>query len=263
MAENKKYYWLKLPKDFFERKEVKLLRKLENGAVCVLIYQKILLNALETDGEIYFDHLTDTPEEELALSINEEVEDVRNVLKFLLDKQLVTVLGDVYYIEKLSEMVGKEGRTASIMRKARAKEKQNVSNETSIIKDVTENCHNVTDCVTLLHREEKEKSREDKEIDIEKEKEINKEINKDIDKDKKQDIKDRVDIEDRVDKTLDEILSENEQLYYKYIQDKTLTEQQKEYMFQQVKRYRKIINENHLRGFYNHAKQFITEQKGE
>ena len=49
MADNKKYYWLKLPKDFFERKEVKLLRKLENGALYVLIYQKILLNALETD----------------------------------------------------------------------------------------------------------------------------------------------------------------------------------------------------------------------
>lgn len=261
MADNKKYYWLKLPKDFFERKEVKLLRKLENGALYVLIYQKILLNALETDGEIYFDHLTDTPEEELALSINEEVEDVRNVLKFLLDKQLVTVLGDVYYIEKLSEMVGKEGRTASIMRKARAKEKQNVSNETSIIKDVTDTCNNVTDCVTLLRREEKEKSREDKEIDIEEEKEKEKEINKD--KDKKQDIKDRVDTEDRVDKTLDEILSENEQLYYKYIQDKTLTEQQKEYIFQQVKRYRKKINDNQLRGFYNHAKQFITVQKGE
>lgn len=261
MADNKKYYWLKLPKDFFERKEVKLLRKLENGALYVLIYQKILLNALETDGEIYFEHLTDTPEEELALSTNEEVEDVRNVLKFLLDKQLVTVLGDVYYIEKLSEMVGKEGRTASIMRKARAKEKQNVSNETSIIKDVTDICHNVTDCVTLLHREEKEKSREDKEIDIEEEKEKEKEINKD--KDKKQDIKDRVDTEYRVDKTLDEILSENEQLYYKYIQDKTLTEQQKEYIFQQVKKYRKKINDNQLRGFYNNAKQFITEQKGE
>ena len=41
MADNKRYYWLKLPKDFFERKEVKLLRKLENGALYVLIYQKI------------------------------------------------------------------------------------------------------------------------------------------------------------------------------------------------------------------------------
>lgn len=252
MADNKRYYWLKLPKDFFERKEVKLLRKLENGALYVLIYQKILLNALETDGEIYFDHLTDTPEEELALSINEEVEDVRNVLKFLLDKQLVTFSEDTYLIEQFATLVGKEANSTERVRAYRERKKQEMLHETE--NELQETFHE-TNCNTEKRREEIEKRR----IDIEEEKE--KEINKD--KDKKQDIKDRVDTEDRVDKTLDEILSENEQLYYKYIQDKTLTEKQKEYIFQQVKKYKKKINDNQLRGFYNHAKQFITVQKGE
>ena len=252
MADNKRYYWLKLPKDFFERKEVKLLRKLENGALYVLIYQKILLNALETDGEIYFDHLTDTPEEELAISINEEVEDVKNVLKFLLDKQLVTFSEDTYLIEHFATLVGKEANSTERVRAHRERKKQEMLHETE--NELQETFHE-TNCNTEKRREEIEKRR----IDIEEEKD--KEINKD--KDKKQDIKDRVDTEDRVDKTLDEILSENEQLYYKFIQDKTLTEQQKEYIFQQVKRYRKIINDNQLRGFYNHAKQFITVQKGE
>ena len=256
MADNKKYYWLKLPKDFFERKEVKLLRKIENGALYVLIYQKILLNALETDGEIYFDHLTDTPEEELALSINEEVEDVRNVLKFLLDKQLVTFSEDTYLIEHFSTLVGKEANSTERVRAYRERKKQEMLHETE--NELQETFHE-TNCNTEKRREEIEKRRIDKEKEKKKEKEINKEINKD----KEQDIKDRVDTEDRVDKTLDEILLENEQLYYKYIQDKTLTEQQKEYMFQLVKKYRKKINDNQLRGFYNNAKQFITEQKGE
>lgn len=254
MADNKKYYWLKLPKDFFERKEVKLLRKLENGALYVLIYQKILLNALETDGEIYFDHLTDTPEEELALSINEEVEDVRNVLKFLLDKQLVTFSEDTYLIEHFAALVGKEASSTERVRAHRERKKQEMFHETE--NELQETFHE-TNCNTEKRREEIEKRRIDKEEEKDKEKEINK------DKDKKQDIKDRVDTEDRVDKTLDEILSENEQLYYEYIKEKTLTEQQKEYIFQQVKRYKKKINDNQLRGFYNHAKQFITDQKGE
>lgn len=256
MAENKKYYWLKLPKDFFEKKEVKLLRKLENGALCVLIYQKILLNALETDGEIYFDHLTDTPEEELALSINEEVEDVRNVLKFLLDKQLVTFSEDTYLIEHFATLVGKEANSTERVRAHRERKKQEMLHETE--NELQETFHE-TNCNTEKRREEIEKNRKEKEREKDKEKEINK--NKD--KDKEQDTKDRIDTEDRVDKTLDEILSENEQLYYKYIKDKTLTEQQKEYIFQQVKKYRKKINDNQLRGFYNHAKQFITEQRGE
>ena len=250
MADNKRYYWLKLPKDFFERKEVKLLRKLENGALYVLIYQKILLNALETDGEIYFDHLTDTPEEELALSINEEVEDVRNVLKFLLDKQLVTFSEDTYLIEQFDTLVGKEANSTERVRAYRERKKQETLHE-------TEKTLHVTNCNTEKRREEIEKRR----IDIEEEKEKDKDKDKEIKKDT--DIDTRVDTEDRVDKTLDEILLENEQLYYKYIQDKTLTEQQKEYMFQQVKKYRKKINDNQLRGFYNNAKQFISEQKGE
>lgn len=254
MADNKKYYWLKLPKDFFERKEVKLLRKLENGALYVLIYQKILLNALETDGEIYFDHLTDTPEEELALSINEEVEDVRNVLKFLFDKQLVTFSEDTYLIEHFATLVGKEANSTERVRAYRERKKQEMLHETE--NELQETFHE-TNCNTEKRREEIEKNRKDKEREKDKEKEINK------NKDKEQDTKDRIDTEDRVDKTLDEILSENEQLYYEYIKDKILTEQQKEYIFQQVKRYRKKINDNQLRGFYNHAKQFITDQKGE
>lgn len=256
MADNKRYYWLKLPKDFFERKEVKLLRKLENGALYVLIYQKILLNALETDGEIYFDHLTDTPEEELALSINEEVEDVRNVLKFLLDKQLVTFSEDTYLIEQFATLVGKEANSTERVRAYRERKKQEMLHETE--NELQETFH-VTNCNTEKRREEIEKRR----IDIEEEKEKDKEKDKDKEIKKDTDIDTRVDTEDRVDKTLDEILSENEQLYYDFIEDKTLTEQQKEYMFQQVKKYRKKINDNQLRGFYNNAKQFITEQKGE
>ena len=171
MAE-KKYYWLKLPKGFFDMKEVRYLRLKEYGEIYVIIYLKLLLMSLETDGQITFEHYSDTPEEEIAFAIDEEVEHVKAVLDFLISKNHITVSNDVYCIEKLAEMVGKEGRTASIMRNARAKENQNKSNKTNKIQDVTENCHNVTDknnnvtdCVTLLHREEEEKSREDKEID--------------------------------------------------------------------------------------------------
>lgn len=259
MAENKKYYWLKLPKDFFERKEVKLLRKLENGALYVLIYQKILLNALEADGEIYFDHLTDTPEEELALSINEEVEDVRNVLKFLLDKQLVTFSEDTYLIEQFDTLVGKEANSTERVKAYRERKKQETLHETEKTLHETNETLHVTNCNTEKRREEIEKRR----IDIEEEKEKDKEKDKDKEIKKDTDIETRVDTEDRVDKTLDEILSENEQLYYEYIKDRTLTEKQKEYIFQQVKKYKKKINDNQLRGFYNHAKQFITEQRGE
>lgn len=258
MAE-KKYYWLKLPKGFFDMKEVRYLRRKEHGEIYVIIYLKLLLMSLETNGQIKFEHYSETPEEEIAFAIDEEVEHVKAVLDFLISKNHITVSNDVYCIEKLAEMVGKEGRTASIMRNARAKEKQNDSNK---IQDVTENCHdvtdknnNVTDCVTLLHREEKEKSREEKEID----KEIDKEIEKDKEINKDTDIDTRVDTEVREDATLETIRLKNQQLCNDFVADKTLSKKQREYIFGMVNKYDILITKKHIQGFYNYAMTSIND----
>lgn len=264
MADNKKYYWLKLPKGFFDMKEVRYLRRKEHGEIYVIIYLKLLLMSLETNGQIKFEHYSETPEEEIAFAIDEEVEHVKAVLDFLISKNHITVSNDVYCIEKLAEMVGKEGRTASIMRNARAKEKQNDSNKTNKIQDVTENCHdvtdknnNVTDCVTLLHREEKEKSREDKEIDKEIEKDKDKEKDKEINKDT--DIDTRVDTEVREDAILETIRLKNQQLFNDFVADKTLSKKQREYILGMVDKYNKLITKNNIQGFYNYAMTSIND----
>ena len=263
MAE-KKYYWLKLPKGFFDMKEVRYLRRKEHGEIYVIIYLKLLLMSLETNGQIKFEHYSETPEEEISFAIDEEVEHVKAVLDFLISKNHITVSNDVYCIEKLAEMVGKEGRTASIMRNARAKEKQNDSNKTNKIQDVTENCHdvtdknnNVTDCVTLLHREEKEKSREDKEIDKEIEKDKDKEKDKEINKDT--DIDTRVDTEVREDAILETIRLKNQQLFNDFVADKTLSKKQREYILGMVDKYNKLITKNNIQGFYNYAMTSIND----
>ena len=234
-------------------KEVRYLRRKEHGEIYVIIYLKLLLMSLETNGQIKFEHYSETPEEEIAFAIDEEVEHVQAVLDFLISKNHITVSNDIYCIEKLAEMVGKEGRTASIMRNARAKEKQNDSNK---IQDVTENCHdvtdknnNVTDCVTLLHREEKEKSREDKEIEKDKDKEINKDT----------DIDTRVDTEVREDATLEIIHLKNQQLCNDFVADKTLSKKQREYIFGMVNKYDKLIPQKNIQGFYNNAMTSIND----
>ena len=245
-------------------KEVRYLRRKEHGEIYVIIYLKLLLMSLETNGQIKFDHYSETPEEEIAFAIDEEVEHVKAVLDFLISKNHITVSNDVYCIDKLAEMVGKEGRTASIMRNARAKENQNASNKTSNIQDVTENCHNVTDknnnvtdCVTLLHREEKEKSREEKEID----KEIDKEKDKEIDKDKEKeiDIDTRVDTEVREEATLETIRLKNQQLFNDFVTDKTLSKKQSDYILGMVNKYDKLITKKQIQGFYNNAMTNIND----
>ncbi|MGY3763108.1 phage replisome organizer N-terminal domain-containing protein [Granulicatella adiacens] len=151
MAE-KMYYWLKLHKDFFERKEVKLLRMTEKGELSVIIYEKMLLNALETDGVIYFEHLTETFEEELALALNEDVESVRTVIQFLTKKNLLTSVDDGFYIETFSEMVGKESTSTERVRKYRQRKKEETE---KMLHETNETLH-VTNCNT-----EKRKRREE------------------------------------------------------------------------------------------------------
>ena len=50
MAENKRYYWLKLKEDFFEEDAVEWLEDQENGKEYCLFYLKLCLKFIRTDG---------------------------------------------------------------------------------------------------------------------------------------------------------------------------------------------------------------------
>lgn len=241
------YYWLKLHKDFFERKEVKLLRMTEKGELSVIIYEKMLLNALETDGVIYFEHLTETFEEELALALNEDVESVRTVIQFLTKKNLLTSVDDGFYIETFSEMVGKESTSTERVRKYRQRKKEETE---KMLHETNETLH-VTNCNTekRKRREREEKSREEKD----------KEKDKEIDIDNRVDTDTREDTEVREDATLETIRLKNQQLCNDFVADKKLSKKQREYIFGMVNKYDILITKKHIQGFYNDAMTKIND----
>ncbi|WP_173214371.1 phage replisome organizer N-terminal domain-containing protein [Streptococcus sp. 4886] len=155
---NKRYFWIQLAQDFFKSKEMKLLRKIAGGDTHTIIYLKMMLISLEDGGHIYYDGLADNLAEEIALVIDENVEDIKITLIFLESKGLLTRNSDRdYFLEQVPEMVGSE--TASTRRSRKHRELQKL------------HCNTIaTTCNGDI----------DKEID----KEIEKEIEKDIDKDK-------------------------------------------------------------------------------
>ena len=73
----KRYYWLKLPDDFFRQKPIKKLRKIAGGDTYTIIYLKMLLIAMKHDGRLYFEGVEDNFYEELALELDEEAENVQ------------------------------------------------------------------------------------------------------------------------------------------------------------------------------------------
>lgn len=125
MSSNKKYYWLKLKENFFTDKTIKKLRKIAGGDTYTIIYLKLLLKATETDGKLYFDGVEDTFADEIALDIDEDSENVKVTLMYLIKNRLLVEISD-YEMEltRINEMIGSETNKAELMRKKRARDKQ-------------------------------------------------------------------------------------------------------------------------------------------
>lgn len=89
----KRYYWLKLPDGFFRQKAIKKLRKIAGGDTYTIIYLKMLLVAMKQDGRLYFEGVEATFYDELALDLDEEVENVRVTVMFLIQQDLMISCG--------------------------------------------------------------------------------------------------------------------------------------------------------------------------
>lgn len=84
MAEGKRYFWLKLYDDFFGSMRIKKLRKMAGGDTFVIIYLKMQLKAMKHDGIIQFRGVEQDIVDELALDLDEEPDNVRLTLAYLL-----------------------------------------------------------------------------------------------------------------------------------------------------------------------------------
>ena len=115
----KKYYWLKLKEDFFNQKEIKKLRKIAGGDTYTIIYLKMQLLSLKNEAKLIFEGTEDTMSEQLALEIDEDVENIEVVLRFLDVNNLVEVCENEYFLTKANECIGGEGDSAERVRKYR------------------------------------------------------------------------------------------------------------------------------------------------
>lgn len=109
MAEAKRYYWLKFKEDFFDSKRIKKLRKMAGGDTYVIIYLKMQLKALKTDGMLEFTGVEQDFADELALDIDESPDDVRVVITFLLTYGMCECSDNIhYYLPYVIENTGSE-----------------------------------------------------------------------------------------------------------------------------------------------------------
>ena len=119
----KRYYFLKISKQFWRDKAIKKLRRLPGGDTYAIIVQEICLEALESDNRLYYDGIEDTFAQELALTLDEDPTAVQVAVDFLLSIGWMTrEEEDAYYVPKSEELSG--SITSRGMRKQRQKERE-------------------------------------------------------------------------------------------------------------------------------------------
>lgn len=151
----KRYYWMKFQRDFFKSLRIKKLRRLAGGDTFTIIYLKLQLLSIVSEGYLKFKHVLDSFEEEMAEEIDEDVENIQVTVSYLLACDLMRQDGDTYFLPYASENIGSEGASAERMRNLRERKKASLCD-----KGVTEQLR-LGDVEKEIERE-KEKEKESK-----------------------------------------------------------------------------------------------------
>lgn len=113
----KRYYWLKLYDDFFGSLRIKKLRKLAGGDTYTIIYLKMQLKAMKSDGVLEWKGIEDDFASELALDIDEDVENVKVTVAYLLSCGLAeTSDNQSFFLPYAVENTGSEDASAQRVR---------------------------------------------------------------------------------------------------------------------------------------------------
>lgn len=165
MSDTKKYFWLKLKDDFFDEKYIKALRRLPQGDSLVIVYLKMQLKSLKTEGIIKYEQILPDAISELAMLLDEDENVVRLAINALINFGVVERWeNETFYMVAMQQLIGSETASAARVRKHRALKSGTDKKELPAAEQVEAlHCNAlVTDCNT--------------EIDIEKEKETDTEI---------------------------------------------------------------------------------------
>lgn len=157
MADNKKYYYLKLKENFFESDEAIILESMPDGYIYSNILLKLYLRSLKNNGLLMFNNLIPYNTQMLATITRHQVGTVEKAIQIFQQLKLIEVLDNgALYMTNIQNFVGKSSSDADRKRANYKKVKQ------------------------LGQMSEKSPEISPPEIEIEKEIELKKDINIDI-----------------------------------------------------------------------------------
>jgi len=122
---SRRFYWLKLQRDFFKRHDIMVLESMPDGKEYVLLYMKLLAESIDHEGALRFSDTIPYNESMLATITHTAIEIVHSALAVFKDLKLMEVLpDDTLYIPAMESMIGSETDAAKWKRDQRKRDMQ-------------------------------------------------------------------------------------------------------------------------------------------
>ena len=119
---DKKFYWLKLKRDFFKRHDIRIIEEAPNGKDYILFYLKLLLESIDHEGELRFSETIPYNENMLSVITNTNLDIVRSALKMFTELNMIEIYDDsTIYMTEVKKLTGCETEYAKKKREYRQK----------------------------------------------------------------------------------------------------------------------------------------------
>lgn len=129
MAEAKKYFWLKLKRDFFKRHDIQIIEAMPNGKDYILFYLKLLCESVDHNGNLRFSEQIPYNENMLATITNTNPDIVKSAIKVFTELHMMEILDDgTLFMNEVEKMLGYETEWAKKKREFRDKNRQSEDN---------------------------------------------------------------------------------------------------------------------------------------
>ena len=120
MAESKKYFWLKLKRDFFKRHDIQIIEAMPNGKDYILFYLKLLCESVDHEGNLRFSDQIPYNDQMLATITNTNIDIVRSAIKIFSELKMMEVLDDgTLFMNETQKILGCETEWARKKREYR------------------------------------------------------------------------------------------------------------------------------------------------
>ena len=140
----KRFYWLKLQKDFFKRHDIKYIETLPEGREIAFFYIKLMVESVDHDGELRFSPELPYSNEMLASVTDTPLNIVEISMKTLQELKMININENgTIIIPKVVKMIDSASDTDGARRVRRYREKKQQA-----LQNVTEPLQNVTHTVT-------------------------------------------------------------------------------------------------------------------